>query len=170
MKFETRQRKRKSRDWTGKVLTHGVVLGELGVYDTHSYWKVKCNHCDGEHSLTVKQMDADVWTNKCPAFRSHNYQGFTSHNDARLFREFGIRQSDYDLMLVSQKHSCAICSKHISEEKRAFHVDHCHTTGKVRGLLCSNCNRALGYFKDSTHNLQQAITYLQRHTAPVPAR
>lgn len=57
--------------------------------------------------------------------------------------------------------TCAICKKHKSNFTRALAVDHCHTTGKIRGLLCTNCNRALGNIKDSIDNLKNAIEYLE---------
>ncbi len=49
--------------------------------------------------------------------------------------------AEYDRLLLEQKNSCAICGKHQSAMKTNFHVDHCHETGKVRGLLCDFCNR-----------------------------
>ncbi|WPJ53570.1 hypothetical protein RCIP0083_00040 [Klebsiella phage RCIP0083] len=53
-----------------------------------------------------------------------------------------------------------ICGKHESEQRRALAVDHCHTTGSVRGLLCDNCNRGIWYFRDNHEVLKAAIKYL----------
>lgn len=74
-----------------------------------------------------------------------------------LARKFGMTLEDYDAMLERQQGACAICG--ITSDK-TFHVDHCHTTGKIRGLLCSNCNTALGLFKDSIELLDKAKLYL----------
>lgn len=54
---------------------------------------------------------------------------------------------------------CEICGE--KDPRRSLAVDHCHTTGKVRGLLCDNCNKALGCFKDSISSLENAIRYLK---------
>jgi len=66
----------------------------------------------------------------------------------------------YDEMLKNQKHACAICKKSQTCFKRKLCVDHNHSTGEVRGLLCDACNRGIGYLKDSTILLEQAIKYL----------
>lgn len=66
-------------------------------------------------------------------------------------------------MLDAQQNKCAICGTDASEFNKAFAVDHCHTTGKVRGLLCWHCNTSIGKFKDDVLLLQRAIDYLQIH-------
>lgn len=78
-----------------------------------------------------------------------------------LKKQYGITPEDYDAMYEAQKGCCAICGIHQSETKHKLHVDHCHETGTVRGLLCKNCNLALGNFKDSITNLSSAISYLE---------
>jgi len=65
-------------------------------------------------------------------------------------------------MLEEQEHKCAICSTSDADLDKLLSVDHCHTTGKVRGLLCNNCNLALGNFKDKIENLKSAINYLKQ--------
>jgi len=77
-----------------------------------------------------------------------------------LKKMFGITLDDYNQMLKSQNNSCAICGKHEDDESSSLAVDHCHTTGKIRGLLCSDCNRGLGMFKDNVVVLKNAISYL----------
>src|SRR5574337_857434 len=71
-----------------------------------------------------------------------------------LKAKFGITNDDYDRMLEEQDFVCAICGE---PSDKTYHVDHCHTSGKVRGLLCNTCNRGLGYFKDNTSFLTNAI-------------
>lgn len=56
---------------------------------------------------------------------------------------------------------CFICG--IDKERRRFCIDHNHTTGKVRGLLCDNCNKGLGCFNDNSETLKQAIEYLNKY-------
>ena len=66
-------------------------------------------------------------------------------------------------MIADQKGKCAICEAELDNGKHTC-VDHCHTTGKIRGLLCTRCNWALGGFKDNPVILHSAIKYLQKHT------
>lgn len=85
--------------------------------------------------------------------------------NAYLKRTYGISFRTYRLMLEDQKGLCKICGSegfimNKDRHKMKLVIDHCHTTGKVRGLLCHNCNRALGLFQDSTDNLKRAIDYL----------
>jgi hypothetical protein len=80
-------------------------------------------------------------------------------------REYGITLEDYDRMYDEQNGRCAICRTNTpGGPGERFCVDHCHSTGTVRGLLCNNCNRALGHFKDDALLLQQAIKYLNEES------
>lgn len=72
---------------------------------------------------------------------------------------YGIDVSDYDAMLAKQEGGCYICGKK-PEGKRALDIDHDHKTGKVRGLLCSNHNRALGLLGDDVDLLLKSVEYL----------
>jgi hypothetical protein len=73
-----------------------------------------------------------------------------------------ISIDDYEKMLVEQDYKCYCCSVEHSILKKGLFVDHCHATGKVRGLLCNSCNSALGYAKDNIDVLTNMIKYLQR--------
>jgi hypothetical protein len=74
--------------------------------------------------------------------------------------EYGITLDDYNKMFADQNGCCAICNIHASMLTKSLYVDHSHETGEVRGLLCSECNLALGKFKDNITTLQNAIKYL----------
>lgn len=78
-----------------------------------------------------------------------------------LLKGFGIHADQYDAMLAEQNNSCAICKKPDICD-RALAVDHCHATKKVRGLLCTNCNVAIGKFQDNVQYLKNAVVYLER--------
>lgn len=88
--------------------------------------------------------------------------------NGHLKRNYKISLDEYNQMLLDQDLVCAICKKEevsVDSKKgkiRDLAVDHCHTTGKVRGLLCWKCNTSLGKFKDSVENLQRAIDYLNK--------
>ena len=90
---------------------------------------------------------------------------------SRRKRAYGLLPEDYDDMLKKQNNKCKICLVDFNDEALTFtdgrciaSVDHCHTTNKVRGLLCSLCNRGLGHFKDNIKLLTQAINYLKENT------
>jgi hypothetical protein len=78
-----------------------------------------------------------------------------------LKRKFGITLGQYDQLLINQEYTCAICKIEKCRTGRRFAVDHCHTTGKIRGLLCGLCNHMLGSSKDNIETLTEAIAYLK---------
>ena len=82
---------------------------------------------------------------------------------AFIKRRYGITYQEYCDMLDSQQGKCAICESADSQNERTYgklFIDHCHETGKVRGLLCSKCNHALGHLNDDIRLLKKAIEYL----------
>lgn len=83
----------------------------------------------------------------------------------RLKRSYGLALDEFNKLYDSFEGQCHICKKKITRTGRgnnAAVVDHCHETGQVRGLLCSNCNFVLGHSKDDTEILANAIAYLTR--------
>lgn len=74
-------------------------------------------------------------------------------------KKFGISKDDYFTMKTNQNNKCLICNK--EQEVKDLAIDHCHTTNKVRGLLCNSCNLGLGCFKDNLEILKNAIKYLE---------
>lgn len=79
-------------------------------------------------------------------------------------KRFGIAVADFKEMLAMQNGRCAICGHDDASNPKFFPVvDHCHETGRIRGLLCINCNQALGKFKDDIHRLFSAVAYLERN-------
>jgi hypothetical protein len=80
--------------------------------------------------------------------------------DRMLWANYRLSLADFESMVASQNGLCAVCQQNPAE-----HVDHCHSTGAVRGVLCSSCNKGLGYFRDNTALLSKAINYL---TPPPP--
>lgn len=90
--------------------------------------------------------------------RQEDYAGYD------LKKMFGLSYEKYEKMLLDQGGVCAICGQEelmrIRGKKLRLAVDHCHDTGRVRGLLCTNCNRGLGHFKDDPIRLYRAISYL----------
>jgi hypothetical protein len=84
-----------------------------------------------------------------------------------LKKNFGLSLEDYDAMLESQGGCCAICdATKPGANRKHFAVDHDHATGAVRGLLCNNCNYALGLLRDDPALFLSAERYLQKHRRP----
>lgn len=87
--------------------------------------------------------------------------------NTHLQRQFGITLADYSQMVADRGNKCDICGQPETQTRggkvKALAVDHDHATGAVRGLLCCDCNQALGKFKDSEELLASAIAYLRKH-------
>lgn len=83
-----------------------------------------------------------------------------SRKNAQLKHKYGLSLADYNLILEAQGGVCAICEGECS--RPSFSVDHCHDTGKVRGLLCSKCNTAIGLLSDDYETTARAAHYLKK--------
>lgn len=75
-------------------------------------------------------------------------------------KRYGMPSELTERIIAAGHYACEICDKTIKQ----FHVDHCHKTGKFRGILCSNCNSGIGMLKDDVNVLRKAIDYLLRNT------
>lgn len=82
---------------------------------------------------------------------------------ADRLKKYGITPDEYRRILNDQNEGCAICGSRDSgcSKRERLHVDHCHESGKVRGLLCTNCNQGIGKFKDEPERLRAAARYLE---------
>lgn len=74
---------------------------------------------------------------------------------------YGITEEELGDMYKAQEGKCLICKQH-EDTVGTLNIDHCHTTGKVRGLLCKRCNMGIGYFKDNVELLRKAAKYLEK--------
>lgn len=81
----------------------------------------------------------------------------------QVSRSYGLTPEQYREMFAVQDDRCKICKRHQSEFPKAFAVDHCHRTGKIRGLLCNSCNAGLGWFRDNVVALRAAAEYVEVH-------
>ena len=107
---------------------------------------------DGRHAYCKPCHNA-----RCRETRERLYGGSRHYH---LTRRYGIGTSEVQALIERQGGRCAICGREGPE-----HVDHDHTTGRIRGVLCFNCNGGLGQFGDDVARLQQAIEYLERSAA-----
>ena len=90
--------------------------------------------------------------------RRHKQIRYGGERSFLLSRRYGISAAEADEFLRQQAGLCAIC-----RAKPAKHVDHCHESGIVRGLLCFGCNRGLGKAQDDPELLRRGLSYLERH-------
>lgn len=128
------------------------------------------------YQLKLKDLDILVWGNdfervsleilkrkrgeERKQYSIDNYERLKFYRTNRnLFLNFGISYEYFLKMRNDQNNLCKICGQ--PEERRNLSVDHCHKTGKIRGLLCSKCNTALGLFGDNVKSLLSAIEYLK---------
>lgn len=94
--------------------------------------------------------------------RKQEYVKYQEYYRNYWLKKYNITSVEYKQLLEKQNGVCAICLNPERQQNRAFlAVDHCHATGKVRGLLCSNCNRAIGLLDDSLVNIENALAYLR---------
>lgn len=97
---------------------------------------------------------------KRPASKLYHLKNERKLRGNMLRYRFGISVEDYEKMSAEQLGCCRICG---TKPERRLAVDHCHSSGKIRGLLCSPCNTALGSFKDDIVRLRRAVLYLEEH-------
>ncbi|MFE5290330.1 endonuclease VII domain-containing protein [Nocardia sp. NPDC056611] len=105
-----------------------------------------------------RDCSASEWATRSPEYKT------------RLqLAKYGISWEQYQQMIADCDNRCAICGNHETEliygELKALAIDHCHTTGQVRGLLCQACNQALGHMEDDPDRLIAAAEYLEKHAA-----
>lgn len=90
-----------------------------------------------------------------------NREAILARNTARkLMKKYGLTVEQWNAMYEAQDGRCAICKR---VPKRKLNVDHCHDSGRVRGLLCGDCNRALGLFRESAEVISTAALYVARN-------
>jgi len=151
----------------------------------------KCSRCDTEKPTSEYHKDRRNstglygWCKNCAKEKAREYRANNIdkvresqkqskknkpdfYRNKRLVYEFGITLAEYQEMLKSQNSVCAICF----QPERRIHprtgrlwelcVDHDHATGEIRGLLCCDCNTALGLFRDNPSNIRAAINYLEK--------
>jgi len=128
--------------------------------------KLVCDKCRKEKSSLWQKENRDRVNEKNRIWASLNYeQKYNSGKNSKLLKEYGINLEDFNKMLIKQNHKCKICGKEETKElkgtKWKLSVDHCHKTGKVRGLLCAKCNIGLAKFEEEEYQFLNAIKYLK---------
>lgn len=100
-----------------------------------------------------------VCTNACE--RGYYSGNPEANKDRHLRKSHGITLEDYREMLAKQDNVCLICGQPETAKNKTLAVDHDHSTGVIRGLLCHKCNAGLGHFNDDPSLLRAAIKHLE---------
>jgi hypothetical protein len=130
-----------------------------------------CNECGIEKSWDefYKKTDPDPRVHGQPKSRCKECykrvcKRTPEQNRAKHLRDnYKISPAEYEKLYLEQEGKCGICKKDFEQ----LHVDHCHDSQEIRGLLCKSCNTALGLFKDDVELMQNAISYLINHLVKV---
>lgn len=125
--------------------------------------RAKARRQTPEYKAKAKESSQKYRLTDYAKAKKKEYRSKQSYKDTRrnqlLLKNFGITLKDYTEMLTSQNGVCAICFR--VDPPRSLAVDHCHKTGKIRGLLCRACNVSIGLLEDDEKRLKRAIRYLK---------
>jgi len=136
-----------------------VKCGESQPLD--QFWKDK-QKGDGLRPY-CKNCERDRYTSK-EYYAQRKHPKYATIKHRHKMKKYGITEEEFKAMEIKQNFLCAICEKPEKRESTCLSVDHDHVTGRVRGLLCSNCNRGLGYFKDSPGLMKRAASYVDQNS------
>lgn len=155
----------------------GKTFGRLTVVrfshsEGNTFWKCICE-CGNTKTVAGYKLTTGT-TKSCGCLRADTLREIASKDvrltddpdysrNYKLMKTYGISLDDYARMLEEQDGHCKICPATPEEQHHnVLMVDHDHTTGEVRGLLCHHCNAALGHFEDDVDRMLNAIEYLRK--------
>lgn len=147
--------KHKHKNSPCRSCSNSIQKGGVGQVHSMSGEK-KCARCK-----RYKPLDDYTWVNAKRGYHGYCNECRKAHlrqysETVGRFKKVGVSKALYDRLMIEQNGVCRICAQPMTEPC----VDHCHSTGRVRGLLCRKCNAALGLFGDDTARLERAIAYL----------
>ena len=128
-----------------------------------------CTHCEKELPLESFKRNKDgkfgrhSICKKCSSQRAKLRYSNGDSYAVRLKKLYNLSVEDYEELYAQARGSCQVCGVKESDLNKRLAVDHCHATGKVRGLLCSKCNTALGQLGDDLDRISSLYSYLKEH-------
>jgi len=132
-----------------------------------------CKHCKEEKPLDEfykHPRTADKRDHRCKVCASAyskkknkqpRMEGGPPSERVHQLRKYGLTPQTYEDLRIAQDYRCACCGIHQDDLTRRLSVDHCHTTGVVRGLLCQSCNMGIGKLGDTLAGVMRAVEYLK---------
>ena len=122
-----------------------------------------CNDCAAVKSKKWRQDNPDRASDQSRNWREANVDAYRARQRKNhIRRTYGIEEADYQALCAEQDHACAICCSPMAEVRMV--VDHDHSTGEVRGILCVTCNTGIGMLRDDYQLVQRALDYLKPDT------
>lgn len=153
---------------TLKPLTTFYVVKKTGRPDSY------CRPCRSEYSKQwflnypeQTEKHRNTWDSNNPSYnKEYLKRPYVMVKRVPYYRKYklqkyGLTEDQYQSLMAKQHSKCAICKVGLIAHGKNTHTDHCHKTGRVRGLLCPACNQGLGRFKDDPIRLAVAIAYLK---------
>jgi len=129
--------------------------------------KCREGRTDARNKQVQYRQRPDVRERKNAARRIANNPNRVAINRRRALQRYGLTTEQHDEMLAAQNGRCAVCGALPDPEGKGpasrLHVDHDHTTGVHRELLCCNCNQGIGHFGDDPDRMRAAAAYIERH-------
>lgn len=137
-----------------------------------------CSDCgrfrplDAFHNSKRKSRTSKGWMACAECRNKRQRQRYASDEGSRIKsalrhikNTYGLTASEFLAMMRRQRNLCGSCGDDMGKGRNR-HIDHCHTTGRVRELLCNRCNSALGLLKEDPARMRALLTYLERHSQP----
>lgn len=121
--------------------------------ESHRRAQLKWRTKNRGHVAAVKKLWDNANRDKVNGYRRKQY----------FKTKYGLTLEERDAMIAAQNGKCAVCPNTSPGNKLGWVVDHCHATGKLRGVLCHRCNLTLGFVNDSVDALRSLIEYVERH-------
>lgn len=147
-----------------KTCTKCGVSQEATRFNTREkgHLRATCKTCDNTYKRERYASSPEHHRERSRAYAKTS-RGKDTTKNRHLKRMYDITLEEYRSMVEVQNNCCAICGYHTTKEYGGLVVDHNHETGKVRGLLCKNCNTGIGLLQEETIVLTNAIKYLIKH-------
>lgn len=131
-------------------------------WESHGYAEEDWKALSKTKRYQIRYPDKSVESRK--KYYSANQEYMIGRQRKYQLAIYGLTEESYKDLFESQSGLCAICSTDRPTGRwKVFAVDHCHITGKVRGLLCNECNRGMGLLRDNAELLRKAAAYLERN-------
>ncbi len=126
----------------------------------------RCKSCISEYKKKWKIVNKEAVRLKGAKYYQENRARLCKLGRiAKLKRDYGLTEEEFNKMKVQQNNACAICGN--KAKGKNLDIDHCHKSGRVRQLLCNCCNTGLGYFKDNSLLLVAASQYIEHHAQKI---
>ena len=147
-----------------KVCSKCNVEKELDAFRFHKNkqcYANTCKSCNYERDSAKRKARGDAYNATARAWRK-TPKGMISNRRGGWKRN-GIDPDKAEAYLLAHHGLCDLCGKNVEANGKALAIDHCHETGDIRGMLCSNCNRGIGLLRDDYELIKKAALYVRKY-------